>query len=71
MENIISTIAEDSLAERINREMDMLGEIPNCKRNKNESMVEYASRFERAVARYLTHSGDNEGKYEKNIGVSS
>lgn len=59
-EKIIETIISDSPAERISREVEMLGVIYECSRRKNQSMSQYWSMYEDAVARYVPHSGHNE-----------
>lgn len=48
----------DSPTEKINREFHMLSAITICTRRQNESTNSYANRFDRAVAKYVPHTGN-------------
>lgn len=51
--SIISTIAQETPSEKIQREMNFLNDIHQCKRGANETTESYANKFEAKVAKYV------------------
>lgn len=53
LEKILETIAHETASERIQREVALLNDIHQCKREKNEDPGMYANKFEARIAKYV------------------
>lgn len=60
---ILDVIAAESASEKIQREVTLLNEIHQCRRQKNETPDTFANRFDGKVAEYVHQSND---KYSSN-----
>lgn len=56
IESIISVIARDSPTEKVRQELDLLTDVHNCVRERNEQRKDFVNRFQGAVARYFNYT---------------